>query len=63
VSNTDKTCTPQRTRLFDACRPARSEDQTEALQSGCEMHLAKPVDPGEIVASVATLARRVETEK
>jgi len=40
---------------------ARSEDRTKALQSGFEMHLAKPVDPGELVASVATLARRVKT--
>ena len=39
---------------------ARSEDRTKALRSGFEMHLAKPVDPGELVASVATLARRVE---
>jgi PAS domain S-box-containing protein len=37
---------------------ARSEDRTKALQSGYEMHLAKPVDPGELVASVATLMRR-----
>ena len=40
---------------------ARSEDRTRALRSGFEMHLAKPVDPGELVASVATLARRVKT--
>ena len=37
---------------------ARSEDRTKALQTGFEMHLAKPVDPGELVASVATLVRR-----
>jgi PAS domain S-box-containing protein len=37
---------------------ARSEDRTRALRSGFDMHLAKPVDPGELVASVATLARR-----
>ena len=37
---------------------ARSEDRTKALRSGFEMHLAKPVDPGELVASVAMLARR-----
>jgi len=37
---------------------ARSEDRTRALDSGFEMHLAKPVDPGELVASVATLVRR-----
>lgn len=37
---------------------ARSEDRTKALRSGFELHLAKPVDPGELVASVATLVRR-----
>jgi PAS domain S-box-containing protein len=37
---------------------ARSEDRTKALQSGFEMHLAKPVDPAELVASIATLVRR-----
>ncbi len=41
---------------------ARSEDRTKALQSGFEMHLAKPVDPGELVASVATLARRAKAD-
>jgi PAS domain S-box-containing protein len=40
---------------------ARSEDRTRALQAGFEMHLAKPVDPGELVASVATLVRRYRT--
>jgi PAS domain S-box-containing protein len=37
---------------------ARSDDRTKALRAGFEMHLAKPVDPGELVASVATLVRR-----
>jgi PAS domain S-box-containing protein len=37
---------------------ARSEDRTKALRSGFEMHLAKPVDPGELVAAVETLVRR-----
>ena len=41
---------------------ARSEDRTKALRSGFEMHLAKPVDPGELVASVARLARRADAE-
>jgi CheY-like chemotaxis protein len=41
---------------------ARSEDRTKALRSGFEMHLAKPVDPGELVASVATLARRAHSQ-
>ena len=40
---------------------ARSEDRTKALRSGFEMHLAKPVDPGELVASVATLVRRARS--
>jgi PAS domain S-box-containing protein len=40
---------------------ARSEDRTKALRSGFEMHLAKPIDPGELVASVATLARRARS--
>ena len=37
---------------------ARSDDRTKSLRAGFEMHLAKPVDPGELVASVATLVRR-----
>jgi CheY-like chemotaxis protein len=37
---------------------ARAEDRTKALQCGFEMHLAKPIDPAELVASVAMLARR-----
>jgi PAS domain S-box-containing protein len=42
---------------------ARSEDRTKALRSGFELHLAKPVDPGELVASVATLVRRSRTAR
>jgi PAS domain S-box-containing protein len=42
---------------------ARSEDRTKALRSGFEMHLAKPVDPGELVASVATLVRRTRSAR
>ena len=37
---------------------ARPEDRVRALQSGFEMHLGKPVDLGELVASVAALAKR-----
>jgi PAS domain S-box-containing protein len=37
---------------------ARAEDRTRALDSGFEMHLAKPVDPAELVASLAVLVRR-----
>ncbi len=42
---------------------ARSEDRTKALRSGFEMHLAKPVDPGELVASVVTLVRRARAQR
>ncbi len=37
---------------------ARSEDRTRALESGFELHLAKPIEPEELVASVARLVRR-----
>jgi PAS domain S-box-containing protein len=37
---------------------ARSEDRTKALRSGFDVHLSKPVDPGELVATVGMLARR-----
>ena len=37
---------------------ARSEDRTKALRSGFELHLAKPIDPQELAAAIATLVRR-----
>jgi PAS domain S-box-containing protein len=37
---------------------ARSEDRAKALTSGFEMHLAKPIDPAELIAAVKALARR-----
>jgi len=37
---------------------ARSDDRTKALHGGFELHLSKPVDPAELVASVAALVRR-----
>jgi CheY-like chemotaxis protein len=37
---------------------ARADDRTRALKSGFEMHLSKPIDPAELVASVSTLVRR-----
>jgi CheY-like chemotaxis protein len=37
---------------------ARSEDRVKALRSGFQMHLAKPVDPGDLMAAVAALAKR-----
>jgi PAS domain S-box-containing protein len=35
---------------------ARIEDRTRAMMSGYQMHLAKPVDPRELIVTVATLA-------
>ncbi len=37
---------------------ARSEDRARAMQSGFEVHLSKPIDPVELLAAVASLARR-----
>jgi CheY-like chemotaxis protein len=37
---------------------ARSDDRTKALRSGFQLHLAKPVDPGELMAAMAALAKR-----
>jgi CheY-like chemotaxis protein len=40
---------------------ARSEDRAHTLQRGFEMHLAKPIDPVELVSAVKALARRRAT--
>ena len=37
---------------------ARSEDRTKALSAGFQIHLAKPIDPAELVTTIASLARR-----
>jgi CheY-like chemotaxis protein len=39
---------------------ARSEDRAKALRSGFEMHLAKPIEPSELMAAAAVLARRAK---
>ena len=38
---------------------ARSEDRTRALRSGFLVHVAKPVEPSELIASVASVAGRM----
>ena len=38
---------------------ARSEDRTKALQHGFQLHLAKPIDPGQLLAAVESLIKRV----
>jgi CheY-like chemotaxis protein len=42
---------------------ARSEDRAKALKSGFEMHLAKPIDPAELIAAVKALARRTSPHR
>ena len=37
---------------------ARSEDRIKALERGFQLHLAKPVDPTELVVAIASLVRR-----
>ena len=39
---------------------ARSEDRTRALRAGFLVHVSKPVDPSELVATVASVAGRVD---
>jgi PAS domain S-box-containing protein len=40
---------------------ARSEDRTRALRAGFQAHVAKPVEPAELVATVASFAQMVRT--
>ena len=37
---------------------ARSEDRVRAMDSGFDVHLSKPIDPVELMAIAASLARR-----
>lgn len=39
---------------------ARAEDRTRALRAGFLVHVSKPVDPSELVATVASVARRTD---
>jgi PAS domain S-box-containing protein len=41
---------------------ARSEDRTRALRAGFVVHVSKPVDPAELVATVASVAGRVNQQ-
>jgi PAS domain S-box-containing protein len=40
---------------------ARSEDRTRALQAGFQAHVVKPVEPAELVATVASFAHMVRS--
>ena len=37
---------------------ARSEDRTRALNAGYLVHLSKPIEPAELLATIASIARR-----
>ena len=39
---------------------ARSEDRMRALAAGFQIHLAKPIDPAELVTTIASLAKRFQ---
>jgi len=39
---------------------ARSEDRVKALRSGFQIHLSKPIDPSELMAAIAALAKRTD---
>ena len=41
---------------------ARPEDRSRALSAGFQLHLAKPVEPAELMAAVANLAGRAVNE-
>ena len=36
---------------------ARSEDRAKTLRSGFQLHMAKPIDPSELMAAVASLVK------
>ena len=36
---------------------ARAEDRAQALDAGFQLHLAKPIDPDEVIAAVSTLRK------
>ncbi len=37
---------------------ARTEDRQQALEAGFQMHLAKPIEPDDLIEAIATLARQ-----
>jgi DNA-binding response OmpR family regulator len=42
---------------------ARAEDRVKAIRAGFQMHLAKPVEPAELIAIVASLASLVTARR
>jgi CheY-like chemotaxis protein len=42
---------------------ARSEDRVKALRAGFQIHLAKPIDPAELVTTIVALVKRFSPEQ
>jgi len=42
---------------------ARSEDRTRAMLAGYQVHVSKPIEPQELIATVASLAGRMKVER
>ncbi len=42
---------------------ARSEDRTRALRAGYQSHLAKPIEPAELVHTVASFAELIASNR
>jgi CheY-like chemotaxis protein len=42
---------------------ARGEDRTRALRAGYQAHVAKPVEPGELVATIASFADLIQPQR
>ena len=42
---------------------ARSEDRTRALLAGYQVHIAKPVEPAELVATLASLTELIKNRR
>jgi CheY-like chemotaxis protein len=38
---------------------ARSEDRTKAMLAGYQIHVAKPIEPQELIATVGSLVRGI----
>ena len=39
---------------------ARTEDRTRAFRAGYQAHLAKPVEPAELIATIASFAELID---
>ena len=42
---------------------ARTEDRTRAFRAGYQAHLAKPVEPAELVATIASFVELIEAQR